>query len=295
MSGNSWVSRLSLVDLEPVRVQNVLSSPHRLTQQLQKSFSLSVPDSYGRVRSSGDDIDVKVAPVSIPRALLLVNAFIEAAEKRGFTFAPRASDYDHGMPIVIKRQKVQFSIFEESHRVRHTHSKGRSRSSCAAPRIEFRPSGRFCFRIREMLSACQEPTFFDRPEHPLECQLSIILHGLGTAALELREKAEKRETNRRAEEQIAHQQGLANAQFRKLNEHMEDWMKSEALHRLIAQVQRKMESESIVDLSRAREWLHWATTEATRLDPTSESLGEFLAQYRTTVRPISPNDFDDDL
>jgi len=128
------------------------------------------------------------------------------------------------------------------------HSKGRYRSSFAAPRIEFRPSGHFCFRIREALSMCHEPTFFDRPEHPLECQLSIILHGLSIAALELREKAEKRETERRAEEQIAHQQRLAEAQFRKLNEHLEDWMKSEALHRLIARVHRKMESEGVADL-----------------------------------------------
>jgi len=293
MPGNSWVSKLSLLKLEPAPVPEVLLSPHRLTLNLQKSLFLSVPDFYGRVRSSGDDIDMKVAPASIPRALLFVDSFVKAAVERGFAFAPRVSDYDHGMSIVIQRQKVQFCIFEESHRVVRAHSKGRSRSSFAQSRIEFRPSGRFCFRIREMLSACQEPTFFDRPEHPLESQLSIILHGLSTAALELREKAEKRGTEKRAEEQLAHQRRLAEAQFRKLNEHLEDWMKSEALRRLIAHVQRKMESEAVADLSSAHEWLDWAMTEATRLDPTSGSLDEFFDLYQTTVRPTSSDDFDD--
>ena len=100
MPGNSWVSRISLFELEPVPVPEVLSSPHRLTLQLQESLSLRKPDFYGRVRSSGDDLDVKVAPASIPRVLLFVDAFVKAAEKHGHTFASRVSDYEHGMPIV---------------------------------------------------------------------------------------------------------------------------------------------------------------------------------------------------
>lgn len=293
MPGNSWVSRLSLVDLESVLVPSVLSSPHRLTLQLQKSLSLRKSDSYGRVRSSGDDIDVKVAPASIPRVFLFVDAFVKAAEKRGYEFASRASDYEPGMSVVIKLQKVQFSIFEESNRVELLRRKAGSRPRPVQPRTEFNPSGRFCFRIREALSECYEPTFFDMPKRPLEAQLSVILHGLIKAALELREKAEKRETERRAEEQLAHQQRLADAQFKKLNEHLEDWMKSEALHRLVAHVQRKMESEAVAGLSNARGWLDWARTEATRLDPTSGSVDQFLDPYRTTARPTLPDDFDD--
>jgi hypothetical protein len=107
------VSRLSLVELEPVPVPEVLSSPHRLTLQLQKSLSRRTPDSYGRVRSSSDDINVKVAPASIPRALLFVDAFVRAAEERGYAFTPRASDCEPGMSVLIKLEKVQFCIFEE--------------------------------------------------------------------------------------------------------------------------------------------------------------------------------------
>ena len=125
-----------------------------------------------------------------------LDTFVKAAEERGHAFTPRATDYEPGMSILIEQETVRFSIFEESHRVMPTRSKGRSRSSSVQPRIEFRPTGRFCFRIREALSARREPTFFDRPEHPLESQLSAILQGLSTAALELRERGEKRETER---------------------------------------------------------------------------------------------------
>jgi hypothetical protein len=79
MPAKSWVSKLSLIDLEPAQVPKALSSPHRLTLQLQKSFSLRRSDSYGRVGSPGDDIDVKVAPASVPRALLFVDTFVKTA------------------------------------------------------------------------------------------------------------------------------------------------------------------------------------------------------------------------
>lgn len=295
MPGNSWVSRLSLVELEPVPVPEVLSSPHRLTLQLQRSFIRRIPDSYGRVRSSTDDIDVKVAPVSIPRVLLFVDAFAKAAEEREYGFMPRASDYEPGISIVIERQPVQFSIFEESHRVMPTRSKGRSRPSSAQARIEFRPTGRFCFRIREALSARHEPTFTDKPEHSLESQLSAILRGLSAAALELRMRAQKRETERRSEEEFARQHRLALARSRKLKDHLEDWRRGEALLRLIAHVEHKLESETPADPSFARQWLDWARTEAANLDPTSEGLDELFAHYRRIDRPIASDDFDDDL
>ena len=108
MPGHSWVSKLSLAYLEPVPIPEVLSSPHRLTLQLQKSFSLRIPDSYGRVRSSGDDIDVKVAPASIPKSASLRGCLRQAAEERGYAFAPRGSDYEPGMSIVIKRRRYSF-------------------------------------------------------------------------------------------------------------------------------------------------------------------------------------------
>ena len=293
MPGKSWVSRLSLVELESVPVPEVLSSPHRLTLQLQKSFSVRRSDSYGRVGSSRDDIDVKVAPASVPRALLFVDTFVKTAEERGFAFALPEAEYEPGLSIVIKRQKVKFSVFEESNRVMSTRSKGSLRSPSAQAHIEFRPSGRFSFKIREYLSARQEPTFSDRPEHPLEGQLSVILHGLSTAALDLREKAERQAKEREAEEKPAHQRRLAELQFRKLDEDLEDWRKAETLHRLIAHIERKMESETPADLSYARGWLNWARTEATSLDPTSGSLDKFFQNYRTLGRSRSPDDLDD--
>jgi hypothetical protein len=176
-----------------------------------------------------------------------------------------------------------------------TRSKGRSNSPAAPPRIEFRPTGRFCFRIREALSARREPTFSDRPEHPIESQLSAILQGLSTAAFELRERVDKWETERRAEEELARQHRLAWARSKKLYNHVEDWRRAEALRRLITHLERKMESEALADPSYAREWLDWARTEAANLDPTSESLDEFFDHYRRVDRPISPDEFDDEF
>ncbi len=169
---------------------------------------------------------------------------------------------------------------------------GTLRSPSAQAHIEFRPSGRFAFKIREYLYARQEPTFFDRPERPLEGQLSVILHGLRTAALDLREKAERQAKEREAEEKLADQHRLAEVQFRKLDETLENWTKAEMLHRLIAHIERKMESETPANPSYAYRWLHWARTVATSLDPTSGSLDDFFQHYRELGPLKSPGDLE---
>jgi hypothetical protein len=60
-------------------------------------------------------------------------------------------------------------------------------------------------------------------------------------------------------------------------------MGAEALLRLIAHVERKLESETPAEPSYAREWLDWARIEAAKLDPTSESLDEFFDHYRGSI------------
>lgn len=82
--GRTWASELKTAELTPAPVSEVLSSPHRLTLDLQKSFSLRISDFYGRVGSSREAIDAKVAPSSISRVLLFVDAFVKAAEDRGY-------------------------------------------------------------------------------------------------------------------------------------------------------------------------------------------------------------------
>ncbi|RXS95108.1 hypothetical protein [Silvibacterium dinghuense] len=275
-----------MADPTPVPVPGVLSSPHRFTLQLRKSFALRTPDSYGRIGSSREDIDVKIAPSSIPRVLLFVDAFLKAAEDRGYSFVLPGTGYDSGLEIVIQRQRVKFTVFEEAARVI---SKG-TRSSPTM--IEFRPSGRLSFKIREYLAIRSEPTFSDRSKESLESQLGIILHGLRTAAVELAERAERLARKQQVEQQSEDQQRRAAAQLKKLDEDLEAWAKAEALHRLIAQVERKIESEPPTEAAYADRWLKWARTVATDLDPTSRGLNQFFEHYRKLGRPTSPHDLE---
>lgn len=99
--GRTWASELKTAEVIPAPVQEVLSSPHRLTLDLQKSFSLRIPDSYGRVGSSRESIDAKVAPSSIARVLLFVDAFVKAAEDRGYSFMLPETEYERGLEILI--------------------------------------------------------------------------------------------------------------------------------------------------------------------------------------------------
>jgi hypothetical protein len=85
---------------------------------------------------------------------------------------------------------------------------------------------------------------------------------------------------------------IAEVQLRKLDENLENWTKAEMLHRLIAHIERKMESETPADPSYAYRWLHWARTVVTSLDPTSGSLDDFFQHYRNFEPPKSPGDLE---
>ncbi|QNI35886.1 hypothetical protein [Edaphobacter albus] len=284
--GRTWASELKTAEITPAPVSGVLSSPHRFTLQLQKSFSLRSPDSYGRIGSSREDIDVKIAPSSIPRVLLFVDAFLKAAEDRGYSFVLPETEYERGLEIVIQRQRVKFTVFEEATRVV---SKG---TRSAQTTVEFHPSGRLSFRIREYLATRNEPTFSDRSKESLESQLGIILHGLRTAAAELAERTERFARKKEAEEKRADEHRRAQAQLKKLDEDVENWSKAEALHRLIAQVERRIESKPPAEAAYADRWLTWARTVATNLDPTSQGLNQFFEHYRKLGRPTSPHDLE---
>lgn len=137
-----------------------------------------------------------------------------------------------------------------------------------------------------------EPTFSDRSRESLESQLGIILHGLHIAAVELAERTERLSRKRQAEEKRADEHRRAQAQLKKLDEDAEDLSRAESLLRLIAQVERRIESEPLAEAVYADRWLAWARTVATNLDPTSQGLDQFFEHYRKLGRPASPHDLE---
>lgn len=228
-------------------MSGTLTSPHRLTLQLQKVLSRAKPDSYGRVRSSREDIDVNVGPDSVPRVLVFVDAFVKAAEERGFSFAPAATEYEPGLSIVINGQTVRFSILEGSRRSSPVASMNTARGATQVGSREFHPSGRLSFKIREYLRDRNEPTFLDRAHEPLERQLSIILHGLAQAAIELRERAEERAKEEKLAQERAEQHRRAEIQHKKLEDDLANWSKAETIRRFLRQVEQGMESSAPAD------------------------------------------------
>lgn len=60
-----WKPSIETASADQIRVADTLTDPHRLTLKLQKSLTRSAPDSYGRVNSTRNDIDVHVGPNSV--------------------------------------------------------------------------------------------------------------------------------------------------------------------------------------------------------------------------------------
>jgi hypothetical protein len=274
-----WKSFTEAALVDQIAVAATLTDPHRLTLKLQKSLTRSAPDSYGRVNSSRDDIDIHIGPDSVPRVLRIVDAFVKAAEGRGFTFAPPKRESDRGLSLVIDRQEVQFSLLEGSNRVGPAPPKDNSRFSSSYVPQEYSPSGRMVFKIREYVGELREPSFSDRAKTPLENQLGMIMQAMVNAAHELRERAEKRAREETLAQERAEERRKAEIQHKKFDEDLENWSKAETLRRFLAQVELAMSGDPSKDDGFPQRWLEWVRDLATRLDPLSGGIDEFFDHY----------------
>lgn len=77
--GKGWVK---YVPAEEIAVADTLTNPHQLTVRLQRCLAQQKVDSYVRLSSNREGIDVAVAVESILRVLLIVDAFVKASEAR---------------------------------------------------------------------------------------------------------------------------------------------------------------------------------------------------------------------
>jgi hypothetical protein len=277
-----WKKKVKPVSTENDKnlVQEALTNPHRLTVKLQKCLAKRKPNSYGRLGADADDIDVDVAPASVPRLLRIVDAFIKAAETRGFTFGLQDPQRDRGLSILIDGQAVRFSLSEGSRRTTPPPPKGPDRFSYTYRTVEYAPTGKLTFKILEYLGRGVQPTWSDRVRNPLEDRLAEIIHALVQASVELRELAAERARKAELARQRERERHEAEIQHKKFTQDLADWSSAEAIRRFVGKVEKELENQPSKRTDYAERWLAWAKDHATGLDPLSQGMDQFFEHYQ---------------
>jgi hypothetical protein len=275
-----WKEPVDTASLEKISVADVATSPHRLTVQLQKCLAKQKPDSYGRIHSIREAIDVSIAPESVPRLMRIVDSFVKAAEERGFTFSPTSRDEDRGMSIVINGQPIRFAFHEASRRISTAPPKdhGRFSSSYTAP--QYVPTGKLTFKILEYVGGVMEPSWSDRVQTPLENRLAEILHALKQAAVALREQAEERAKQQKLYAERAEEQRKYETQKKKLLQDLADWSTAETFRRFVEHFEANLVNEPDKRTEHAERWVAWVKRQADDLDPFSKGVEDFLDHYQ---------------
>jgi hypothetical protein len=148
---------------ERIVVDEVLTKPHRLIVAAKRSLTQSQPDTYGRMTTRNGDVDIRVGPNSVPRALRVMDALLKAFDSKGFKLKFK-EQYGLGSYVVIDGQAVQFSLDVASKRFDIPVSKQKENPWFLGPKVRYTPTELLPFRIRGDIFA------LDRPKLPLEKQ-----------------------------------------------------------------------------------------------------------------------------
>jgi len=274
-----WIDPVESAPTEEIPVPDSLMNPHRLTAGLQRSLAKQRPDSYGRVVSSRDNIDVAVGTESIPRVLRIVDAFVKASEARGCRFAILDPERDRGQSIVIEGRGLKFLIHEGVRRPAPGSLTENDRLSGSHPSGDYAPTGKLTFKLREAVGGRKELNWSDRAHEPLEKQLGIVIQALFQAAHELRERAAKLARDAELAREREEERRRGEIQHKKFEADLADWSKAEVIRRFLQQVEQALEKDPSKNPEFAERWLAWAKGHAARLDPLSKGTDDFLEHY----------------
>jgi hypothetical protein len=283
-----------------VTVSETLIDPHPLVARTQKSLESAKLDHKGlaRPRAKGT-LDVAVSPMSVERAMRIMDAVLKALESRemevvitdGQEEKPGTSSYGrNGRPcdfvarsspqtgtfVSVLGELLKFSLEEQVARKESpaTSKEKKEYSWHSIPEYEYFPTSRLSFNIKDVSGT--RHTWSDTDSRQLENLLNSFIIGLMNAAVSVRtnrlerEKREREwEERRRKAEEEARLRLEEENRIKHLMGQVSNWHQSQRIREYIEAVRAdairnrgSIEPESKVD-----KWIIWATRYANQLDP----------------------------
>lgn len=266
-----------------IRVAGSLHGAHALVRRANQELASVRADADGLIGNAEKRVlDVRVSKSRLRRALMLMDALLNALEGRGYAVAD-------GPVVTIQDTAIRFGICEiiecvrepfDDHDLDGPYEFGHSRF-----KEKQIPSGRLKFQVHHanaLGSAGGRRNWSDTEKKPLEEQLNLVVVGFVKTAARVRAQEERlrqiRETARAEEmkrqeavrvlEEKRQRFRAEQARFDLLLSQAEDWHKSQLVRALI-EAARVAHSQAgpIETGSKVDEWLQWAELQADRLDP----------------------------
>ena len=283
-----------------VTVPEILIDPHPLVARTQKSLESAKVDRKGLARPRAKcTLDVAVSPISIERAMRIMDALIKALESREMEIhiadqeeeKPGASSYGrNGRPtdfvirssrqtgtfVSVLGESLKFSIEEQVARKESpaTSKTKKEYSWYSIREYEYFPTGRLFLNIKDVSGT--RHAWSDTDKRRLEGLLNSFIIGLMNAAVTVRTNRLERENRqreweeqrRRADEQARLRLQEEN-RIKRLLEYVSNWHQSQRIREFIEAVRADAirNRGPIEPGSKVDKWIKWATRYANEVDP----------------------------
>lgn len=261
---------------QKIEVPDRLGKTHRLLSgQLSEWRSASV-DEYGAIRSGSlRQLNMRVSPQHLSRAVRIMNTLFLALEARGHQVGIQ-DGYKKTLGVRIDGQPVEFGLEEKFQRVERSEEKNRKQDPWGYRRYEYVSTGTLILKITEWGVDGLQKTWSDGKTTKLENYLNDFVVGLLKVAEAVKARRLKQEQeeqlrreaeHRRQEEAIKRQEELARLQA--LEQEAANWAKAQQLRTYLSALKDMLTIKhgEIQPGSRADQWLTWAHQHADRLDP----------------------------
>jgi hypothetical protein len=252
-------------DSTVIPVPTRLTRPHRVVAALQQAPQ-----------------GLRVTKGCIGRALRILQALAQEAERRGYTVSP-ARDKGSAMRLVVHGYGYELTIVEPNLRVPHVPSKQELVDAACwswrtPPPYDHVPSGELELRLA---ASYRLRSWRDRKRQRLEDKLPQILAAIEARA-ELDEQRQLEQERQAQERRRAHREALERARKRLVQAHrakalaeqIQAWRLAQDIRAFCAATRARLSSApGDIDREAVGAWLEWADLHADALDPVLHPTG----------------------
>jgi len=253
-----------------VPVAAALHKPHPLVEKIRAATKGSKPGEYGVIWGGRGELDLRVSPDCLGRALRIYDALIKAIEGLGWR-AVIGGREDMETHVIIHGEKIQIGIDEQVRRTEHVLTPKEERKKARgsyffSPRWDYHTTGELTLRIKGWGGNGLRKSCSDGKQGLLEDKIAGFLDILRKYAAQ--ELVDRRERERAVAERAAEQARLAEIRARQEEEKRRiqqleaeagDWYKAERIRAFV--------NAAVHSGKRDAAWEEWALKHVARIDP----------------------------
>jgi hypothetical protein len=261
---------------QKIVVPDRLINPHRLLKEHLTEWRSPKVDDYGAIWSGNiRQLNLRVSPTSLDRALRIMDTLFKSLESRDYTVGIR-NDYDKTLGVRINGEPIEFGLEERFQRLDHPDQKNSRLESWMRRRYQYIPTGNLFLKIGTWGIDGLQKSWSDRKTTRLETCLNDFIVGLIkiAEAAKVRRLRQEEEERLRREAQLRRQEEAQRqeeelARRRALEQEAANWDKARQLRNYLAALKDMLVSKhgEVQSESPADQWLRWAHQHADRLDP----------------------------